>query len=96
MTTQALGRVLRRGQQHDVHVYHFVADKTLEVSILEERAGKRLVEREGQGLVLVKQDDIRDGDLYGFGGLNLGTPGQEGSGLSDEHDGEELNGNEDV
>lgn len=35
--TQAIGRARRRGQEKTVHIYHFVALKTIDVDILEQR-----------------------------------------------------------
>lgn len=49
------------GQRKDVHVYHFLAEKTIDVNILEERTGRVLVERHGECLLL-KEREGREGD----------------------------------
>jgi hypothetical protein len=73
------------GQEKDVHVYYFVAGKTVEVNILEERTGRVLVERGGECLLV---SDIQDGDRKDFGGLPfLGAAC--GAGLDVEEDDDE-------
>jgi superfamily II DNA or RNA helicase len=83
-TTQAIGRVLRMGQTRDVHVYHFLAEKTIEVNILEERTGKVLARREGE-LLLLEAGELKKGsDVSGFGGLPFkGAACGRGGGLDD-------------
>ena len=43
--TQSIGRAKRYGQQNTVHVYRFVALKTADVDILQERESKTLVKK---------------------------------------------------
>ena len=43
--TQCIGRAKRYGQQKTVHVYRFLALRTIEVDILQEREEKTLVKR---------------------------------------------------
>lgn len=62
--TQAIGRVLRIGQNKDVHVYYFVAEKTIDVNILQEREEKTLVTRGGECLLVTEP---QDGDAKDFG-----------------------------
>ena len=45
--TQCIGRAKRYGQQKTVHVYRFVALKTIDVDILQEREAKTLVKMVG-------------------------------------------------
>jgi superfamily II DNA or RNA helicase len=40
--TQAIGRARRFGQDKTVHVYHFIASKTIDVDIIEKRSSKIL------------------------------------------------------
>ncbi len=64
--TQAIGRVLRMGQTNPVHVYYVLAEKTIEVNILEDRKGKVLVERGGTSLLV---SDALKGEEDRFRGL---------------------------
>jgi hypothetical protein len=74
------------GQERDVHVYYFVAEKTVEVNILEERTGKVLVERGGECLLV---SEIQGGDRKDFGGLPfLGAACGAGVDVEDDEDGE--------
>ncbi len=87
--TQAVGRVLRTGQEKDVHVYYFMAKKTIEVNILEERRGRVVVEREGECL-LVEEGEILASDRRHFGGLPFqGAAGGAGGEVEEEE--EEVN-----
>lgn len=61
--TQAIGRARRFGQARDVHVYHMLARETVDVNIVQDRNGKVVVEREGQPL-LVSREDVQDGDVF--------------------------------
>lgn len=45
MMTQSIGRARRFGQQKTVHIYRFVALRTADVDILQEREQKTLVKR---------------------------------------------------
>ncbi|ODH45084.1 hypothetical protein ACO22_00379 [Paracoccidioides brasiliensis] len=49
---QAIGRSRRYGQQKHVHIYQFLALKTIEVNIFEHRRRERLVKRDGQFISL--------------------------------------------
>lgn len=54
---QATGRSRRYGQQKHVHIYHFLALKTIEVNIFEQRRRERLVKRDG-GFLSLSSDDV--------------------------------------
>lgn len=54
---QAIGRSRRYGQQKHVHIYHFLALKTIEVNIFEQRRWERLVKRDG-GFLSLSSDDV--------------------------------------
>lgn len=69
--TQAIGRVLRLGQTKDVHVHHFLAEKTVDVNIIEDRRGQVLVDRGGLCL-LVAENSVLPTDKRGFAGVALG------------------------
>jgi hypothetical protein len=62
--TQACGRVYRQGQDKGVHIYYFLAARTMDVNILQDRSGKTLVQRSGKYLLLpeaqVQEDDKQD------------------------------------
>ena len=64
---QAIGRVHRRGQKKCVHVYHFLAARTIDVNILEAREDKTLVQRGGKYLLLT-ESDIQEGDMRDLSG----------------------------
>lgn len=55
MMTQSIGRAKRYGQQKTVHIYRFVALRTADIDILQEREQKTLVKRkvleQGEGAV---------------------------------------------
>lgn len=51
---QAIGRARRYGQSKHVHIYHFLAKKTMDVAIFQERRGKVLVEREGFAVLVYR------------------------------------------
>lgn len=57
--SQAIGRARRYGQSKHVHIYHLLAKKTVDVNIYQERRGKVLVERDGEG-VLVESASIEE------------------------------------
>lgn len=44
---QAIGRARRYGQSKHVHIYHFLAKKTMDVSVFQERRSRVLVEKDG-------------------------------------------------
>lgn len=67
MMTQACGRVYRQGQEKNVHIYHFLAARTMDVNILQDRTGKTLVQRNGEYLLL-PQAEVQEGDKQGFAG----------------------------
>ena len=58
---QAIGRVYRRGQKKAVHIYHFLAARTIDVNILEDREGKILVRR-GEKYVFLAESEVAEGD----------------------------------
>ena len=64
---QAIGRVYRRGQKKDVHIYHFLAARTMDVNILEDREGRILVRRNGEYLFLTGSETLPtdEGDFAG-------------------------------
>ena len=45
LTTQCIGRAKRFGQKKTVHVYRFMALRTIDVDIMQEREGKTLVKK---------------------------------------------------
>ena len=57
----------RRGQKKDVHVYYFLAARTMDVNILEDREGKTLVQRAGKYLLLA-ESEIEEGDKRDLAG----------------------------
>jgi hypothetical protein len=59
--TQAVGRALRRGQEKAVSIYHFLAAKTIDVNIIQDRTRKVFVERDGK-FDLVSSDEILETD----------------------------------
>src|SRR5438309_7825543 len=64
---QAIGRVRRRGQKKDVHIYYFLAARTIDVNILEDREGKTLVQR-GEKYLLLVESEIEKGDKRDLAG----------------------------
>jgi SNF2-related domain len=64
--TQAIGRAFRLGQTRDVHIYQFLAERTIDVNVLEGRTGMVVVER-GSDCLLVREPLV--GDRAGFCGL---------------------------
>ena len=64
--TQAIGRAFRLGQAKDVHIYQFLAERTIDVNVLEGRTGMVVVER-GSECLLVREPAV--GDRGGFCGL---------------------------
>ena len=68
--TQSIGRAKRFGQQKTVHVYRFLALRTIDVDILQEREHK----------TLVKRKDLQEGEAVGGGEPGAGSePAVEGS-----------------
>ena len=65
--TQAIGRARRYGQQKTVHIYQFLSLNTIDVDIIEERTGKRLVNENG-GYRLRKITDPERATLPPLGG----------------------------
>lgn len=55
--TQAIGRAHRYGQRKDVHVYHFLMAKTLEVNIIQDREKKAIVQETDGSFQLVERSD---------------------------------------
>ena len=72
---QAAGRAFRHGQNRDVQVYHFLVANTLEVNILEQWTGKLVVERDGE-ILLVPREQVRALDRQGFAGEGLDGGGK--------------------
>ncbi|OJD11036.1 hypothetical protein AJ78_08115 [Emergomyces pasteurianus Ep9510] len=68
---QAIGRSRRYGQQKHVHLYHFLALKTIEVNIHEQRRGERLVKRDGRFLSLPRGDVLLPTDESEWRGSSL-------------------------
>lgn len=69
--TQAIGRARRFGQEKTVHIYQFLALRTIDVDIIEERTGRRVAE-EADGrfsLRKVTDDERRSLKTLGSGGL---------------------------
>ncbi|KAL4807283.1 hypothetical protein BDV18DRAFT_159502 [Aspergillus unguis] len=56
---QAIGRCRRYGQTKHVHIYHFLAKRTIDVNIFQQRRGKVLIERDGEA-VLVDAEEALD------------------------------------
>jgi superfamily II DNA or RNA helicase len=67
MMIQARGRVYRQGQKRGVHVYHFLAARTMDVNILQDRTGETLVQRDGKYLLL-PEAEVEKGDMQGLAG----------------------------
>ncbi|KAI9883353.1 MAG: hypothetical protein M1823_004887 [Watsoniomyces obsoletus] len=73
--TQAIGRARRFGQNKLVHIYQFVSLKTIDVDILEERTGKKVVQ-EGTGNGKYKLKEVTDAErksLPSLGGQAVRT-----------------------
>jgi SNF2-related domain len=64
--TQAIGRAFRLGQAKEVHIYQFLAERTIDVNVLEGRTGGVLVERGGDCCLV---SHLEGGDRAGFSGL---------------------------
>jgi hypothetical protein len=67
---QAIGRSRRYGQQKHVHVYHFLALKTIEVNIFEQRRRQYVARRNGQ-FIAVPRNEIEPDDEVGWSGNSL-------------------------
>lgn len=76
--TQSIGRAKRFGQRKTVHVYRFLALRTIDVDILQERERKQLVKKDAEASesgrgesdekwVLVEEDEIDDTMEGGWG-----------------------------
>ncbi|OAX82532.1 hypothetical protein ACJ72_03117 [Emergomyces africanus] len=68
---QAIGRSRRYGQQNHVHIYHFLALKTIEVNIFEQQRWERLVKRDGRFLSLPRDDVLLPTDESEWRGSSL-------------------------
>ncbi|KAH8704773.1 putative SNF2 family helicase [Talaromyces proteolyticus] len=64
--TQASGRVIRFGQQKEVHIWHLFTLNTIEVGILQMQDGRTLVRRSNGGYELVPDGEVRSDDRKGF------------------------------
>lgn len=64
---QAIGRSRRFGQTKQVHIYHLLANKTIDVQIYQERRGKVLIERDGEA-VLVAREETTDDEMKSYQG----------------------------
>lgn len=51
---QAIGRSRRFGQAKHVHIYHLLANKTIDVQIYQERRGKVLIKRNGEAVLVAR------------------------------------------
>lgn len=71
--TQCIGRARRYGQQNTVHVYRFVALRTVDVDILQEREEKTLVKKksvqEGEEKTTVVEKNLEKGKAAGWSGV---------------------------
>lgn len=67
---QAIGRSRRYGQLKHVHIYHFLALKTIEVNVFEQRRRQHLVKREGQ-FRTVSKGEILETDQTDWRGFPL-------------------------
>lgn len=56
--TQAIGRCQRYGQTRHVHVYHLLAKLTIDVNIFQERRDKVLVDKDGEPVLLSREDAV--------------------------------------
>jgi hypothetical protein len=56
-TTQAIGRARRYGQKKVVHIHRFLALKTIDVDVIQERTAKRLT-TDGEGYGLKPEDEV--------------------------------------
>lgn len=64
--TQSSGRVIRFGQEKEVHIWNLVTLNTLEVGILQGQDGRVLVRRANGRYELVLEDEVRVNDVKGF------------------------------
>jgi hypothetical protein len=78
---QAIGRCDRSGQDQEVHVYHFMLAKTLEVNIWQARQGKKVVRENGVFMAITP--DGKPGGWEGPG-LERAACGARGIVISDE------------
>ncbi|KAJ5628696.1 hypothetical protein N7490_010924 [Penicillium lividum] len=60
---QAIGRARRYGQKKTVHVYHMLVKFTAEVNVFEERQVKRVIERDGYGVLLEDDAEHEEFDI---------------------------------
>ncbi|PGH36533.1 hypothetical protein GX50_00569 [[Emmonsia] crescens] len=75
---QAIGRARRYGQQKHVHIHHFLALKTIEVNIFEQRRRERLVKRDGGFLSLPAGEALLPTDDAKWGGSSLAGSNSDG------------------
>ncbi|PWY93181.1 hypothetical protein BO94DRAFT_573354 [Aspergillus sclerotioniger CBS 115572] len=68
--TQAIGRSRRYGQTRHVHIYHLLVKNTIDVNIFQDRRGKVLVERDGEAM-LVNRDEASDTEAISCEGPSL-------------------------
>lgn len=68
--SQAIGRSRRYGQLKHVHIYHFMALKTIEVNIFERRRRECVVKRDDR-FVSVPKDQVKDSDAADWRGYPL-------------------------
>jgi len=62
---QAVGRARRFGQKKTVHVHHLVCLDTIDVDIIQDATGKKVVATEGGGIELAEPDESNAGRGYG-------------------------------
>ena len=67
---QAIGRSRRYGQTRHVHIYHLLVKHTIDVNIFQDRRGKVLVERDGEAM-LVDRDEASDTEAISCEGPSL-------------------------
>jgi hypothetical protein len=89
--TQAVGRAHRFGQDKEVHVYHFLMAKTLEVNIIQDREKKAIIQGDDGTFQLVERTNSEptawegpnmQGAASGVGAVELAYY-EVGSGLGD-------------
>ncbi|KKK13442.1 hypothetical protein ARAM_000893 [Aspergillus rambellii] len=69
---QAIGRARRYGQTRHVHVYHLLAKMTIDVNIFQDRrGGKFLIERDGEAVLVSKDDDAVESEAISCQGPSL-------------------------
>lgn len=63
---QAIGRARRHRQEKTVHIYHFLASRTVDVTVFEGRRNQTVVERNGEPM-LVSTDEEFGSDVKRLG-----------------------------